>query len=167
MTQAFIDQRLSRSRLLRLLLVLAVAGFFMGVAPAEVGAAKAKSIKTEAFFVSLDTENKTMEVRVKKTGSKPKNKKLRLKIGKEATFNVKPEGSILKRTSVSLDGQRSDINEIEPDQFLFIYWVPDEKNPDQRFARKIDLVLTEDQLDERNAARLEAAKAAGKLQDGE
>ena len=151
----------------RSLLLLAVLGLASAWVPVAFGADKAKSIKTEAFFVSLDAEENTMEVRVKKTGKRPKNKKLKLKTGKQATFNVKPEGSVLKRTSVALDGKRVDINEIEPNQFLFIYWIPDEKNPDERFARKIDLVLTDDQIDERNAARLEAARAAGQLQGDE
>ena len=84
------------------------------LAPAGASAKKSKSIKTEAFFISLDTEKNVMEVKVKKTGKKPKNKKLKLKMGKNATFNVKPEGSVLKRTTVALDGQRVDINEIEP-----------------------------------------------------
>lgn len=167
MNLALIDQRRSRSRLASWVVVFTFVAFSVAVAPAAIGAPKAKSIKTEAFFVSLDTENNTMEVRIKKTGSKPKNKKLRLKSGKKASFNVKPEGSILKRTSVALDGKRSDINEIEANQFLFIYWVPDEKNPDERFARKIDLVLTDEQLDARNAARTEAARAAGQLQSDE
>ena len=88
-------------------------------------------------------------------------------MGKDATFNVKPEGSVLKRTTVALDGQRFDINEIQPNQFLFIYWVPDEKNPDERFARKVDLVLTDEQMDARNEARTKAAQAAGQLQSEE
>ena len=146
------------------LAMLAAASWLLGAVPAAVEAKEAKSIKTEAFFVSLDDDKTTLEVRVKKTGKKPKNKKLKLKTGKQATFRVKPEGSVLTRTTVALDGQRTDISEIEPGQFLFIYWVPDEKDPDKRFARKIDLVLTEQQMEERNEARLEAARAAGKVQ---
>ena len=109
--------------------LVVLVGFVSFLAPSEAAAAKAKSIKTEAFFVSLDPETNVLEVKVKKTGKRPKNKKLKLKTGKPASFNVKPEGSVLKRTTVALDGQRVDIGEIEPNQFLFIYWVPDEKNP--------------------------------------
>ena len=43
-----------------------------------------------------------------KAGGKPTNKGLVLKRGKEATFKVKPEGSILTRTSVTLNGQTSE-----------------------------------------------------------
>ena len=144
--------------------LVALVAFFVVSAPNQA-AAKAKSIKTEAFFVSLDPETNVMGVKVKKTGKRPKNKKLKLKTGKPASFNVKPEGSVLKRTTVALDGQRVDIGEIEENQFLFIYWVPDEKNPDERFARKIDLVLTDEQMDARNDARMEAARAAGQVSD--
>lgn len=167
MNRISIDQRMNSGLVLRLISLVALVGFVFVLAPAGASAAKSQSIKTEAFFISLDTENNVMEVKVKKTGKRPKNKKLKLKTGKKATFNVKPEGSVLKRTTVALEGQRVDINEIEPNQFLFIYWVPDEKNPDERFARKVDLVLTDEQMDARNEARTEAARAAGQLQSEE
>ncbi len=35
----------------------------------------------------------------------------------------------------------------------------------KRFARKIDLVLTDEQMDARNEARMEAARAAGQVSD--
>ena len=104
-----------------------------------------------------------MKSRSKKKGKKPENKALKLKSGKKATFKVKPEGSVLTRTSVTLDGKRADINEIKSGQFLILYWVADETDPDARFARKIDMVLSEAELDARNKARLEAARAAGQL----
>ena len=167
MNGILIDQRMNLGRISRLVSWVALLSLVFVLAPAGAIAKKSKSIKTEAFFVSLDTEKNVMEVKVKKTGKKPKNKKLKLKMGKDATFNVKPEGSVLKRTTVALDGQRFDINEIQPNQFLFIYWVPDEKNPDERFARKVDLVLTDEQMDARNEARTKAAQAAGQLQSEE
>jgi len=136
-------------------------GLGAGVAEAK----KTKSIKTEATFIAYDAEAKTLEVKVKKKGKKPENKALKLKTGKKATFKVKPEGSVLTRTSVTLDGRRADINEIETGQFLIIYWVPDESDPDARFARKIDMVLSAAEMDARNKARLEAARKAGQLAD--
>lgn len=132
-----------------------------GVAQAK----KTRSIKTEATFIAYDAEAKTLEVKVKKKGKKPANKALKLRVGKKATFKVKPEGSVLTRTSVTLDGRRADINEITKGQFLFIYWVPDEVDADARFARKIDMVLSEAEMDARNKARLEAARKAGQLAD--
>lgn len=145
-------------------MVLAAAlllGPGVGVAVAK----KSKSIKTEGTFVGYDAEAKTLEIKVKKKGKKPGNKALKLKSGKKATFKVKPEGSVLTRTSVTLDGRRADINEIKKGQFLIIYWVADETDADARFARKIDMVLSEAELDARNKARLEKARAAGQLSD--
>ncbi len=150
-----------RAGLFLLMSALLVLGLGAGVAAAK----KSKSIKTEGIFLGYDAEAKTLEIKVKKKGKKPGNKALRLKTGKRATFNVKPEGSVLTRTSVTLDGKRADINEIEEGQFLIIYWVPDENDPDSRFARKIDMVLSEAEMDARNKARLEAARAAGQLAD--
>ncbi len=156
----------SRVRVSRIALLLVVAAAFVfGGAVGVAQAKKTKSIKTEATFLSYDAEAKTIEVKVKKKGKKPKNKKLKMKTGKKATFNIKPEGSVLTRTSVTLDGKRADINEVEKGQFLFIYWVPDEKDPDSRFARKIDMVLSEAEMEARNKARLEAARKAGQLSD--
>jgi hypothetical protein len=145
--------------------VLVVSFCFFLVAGPASAAKKAKSIKTEARFVAYDADAKTIEVKVKKKGKKPSNKALKLKNGKKATFKVKPEGSVMTRTSVTLDGKRADINEIREGQFLFIYWVPDETDEKARFARKIDLVLSEQEMEARNKARLEAAKKAGKLSD--
>ena len=146
------------------LALLAVA-LLAGPAAQTAQAKKSKSIKTEATFIAYDAEAKTLEVKVKKTGKKPEKKKLKLKRGKKAVFKVKPEGSILTRTSVTLDGKRADINEIEKGQFLFIYWAPDEVDAEMRFARKIDMVLSEAEMDARNKARLEAARASGQLSD--
>ena len=147
-----------------LFLVLATA-LVVGAGAGAAQAKKSKSTKTEATFIAYDPEAKTLEVKVKKKGKKPANKKLKLKTGKSATFKVKPEGSVLTRTSVTLDGKRADINEIRKGQFLFIYWVPDETDPDARFARKIDMVLSEAEMDARNKARLDAARKAGQLAD--
>jgi hypothetical protein len=155
----------SRVRISRVALFLAAAAFVLAGGVGVAQAKKSKSIKTEATFLSYDADEKTIEVKVKKKGKKPSNKKLKLKTGKKATFNVKPEGSVLTRTSVTLDGKRADINSMEKGQFLFIYWVPDEKDPEARFARKIDMVLSEAEMDARNKARLEAAREAGQLSD--
>lgn len=127
---------------------------------------QAKSTKTEAKFVSYDDSTKTMTVKVLKAGSRPKNKKLSMKTGKTATFKIKTEGSILVKTSVTADGMRSSIDEIPADKTLNIYWVPDEKDPDVRFARKVDMVYTDEELEARDKQRLEEAKAKGQVEEG-
>jgi len=140
-------------------LVLALA------VPAPAQAAKSKSVKTEAKFVSFDASANTITVKVVKTGKKPKNKALVMKKGKEATFKVKPEGSILTRTSVTLNGQRADITDIPAKKTINIYWVPDQADENVRFARKIDMILSDAELEARDKARLDEAKASGQVTD--
>jgi hypothetical protein len=147
------------------IVALAVTLIFAFSIPAPAMAAKSKSTKTEAKFVSYDAAAKTITVKVVKTGKKPKNKALMMKKGKEATFKVTPEGSILTRTSVTLNGQKADITDIPEKKTINIYWVPDATDENQRFARKIDMILSDNELEARDKARLEAAKAAGKLTD--
>ena len=126
---------------------------------------KSKSTKTEAKFISYDDATKTMTVKVLKSGKRPKNKKLSMKRGKKATFKIKTDGSILVKTSVTADGMRSSIDEIPDDKTLNIYWVPDETDPDVRFARKVDMVYTDEELEARDKKRLEEAKAKGQVAD--
>jgi hypothetical protein len=111
--------------------------------------AKPKSVQTEAKWVSFDAAAKTVTVKVRKTGKAPKDKSLKLKKGKEATFNVIPDGSILTKTSVAVNGQRGELAEIPAGKTVNIYWLPDEKNPGKRFAKKIDVILSEEELEER------------------
>lgn len=126
---------------------------------------KTKSTKTEAKFISYDADTKTLTVKVLKSGKRPKNRKLSMKRGKKATFKIKPDGSILVKTSVTADGMRSSIDEIPDNKTLNIYWVPDEKDPDVRFARKIDMVYTDAELEARDKKRLEEARAKGQVSD--
>lgn len=126
---------------------------------------KTKSIKTEAKFISYDSAKKVVTVKVLKAGGRPENRKLSVKTGKKAEFKIKPEGSILVRTSVTADGMKSSIDEIPDDKTLNIYWVPDETDPDVRFARKIDMVYTDEELEARDKQRLEEAKAKGQVKE--
>ena len=118
------------------------------VSPAA--AAKVKSIQTEAKFVSFDAEALTVTVKIRKTGKKPKDSELALKKGKEATFTVR-EGSVMTRTGVSINGKGGKLTDIPVGKTVNIYWQPDEKNPGKRWAKKIDLILSEEELMERTS----------------
>jgi hypothetical protein len=144
-------------------------GFFVSLLGASpvLAAKKQKSIKTEGKFVSYDAAAKSILVKVKKTGKKPSNKALKLKNGREAEFKVKPEGSVLTRTSVTLNGKRADITDIPAKKTLIIYWVEDETDKTKRFARKIDMILSDEELEARDKARLKAAEAAGQVEASE
>ena len=119
------------------------------VSPAA--AAKVKSIQTEAKFISFDAEALTVTVKIRKTGKKPKDSELALKKGKEATFTVR-EGSVMTRTGVSINGRGGKLTDIPAGKTVNIYWIPDEKDANARFARKIDVIFTEEELLERSTA---------------
>jgi len=108
---------------------------------------KAKSTQTEARWVSFDAATKTVVAKVQKPGKGP-NKKM-MKKNKETTFRVVPEGSILKRTSVAVNGKKGEITDIPEGKQVNIYWVPDPENEGGFFARKIDVVLSEEEIDKR------------------
>jgi hypothetical protein len=101
---------------------------------------KVKSIKTEAKFVSYDAATKTIVVQVMKAGQKPSDAALKLKNGNKDI----PDGKTIN-----------------------IYWVPDESKPDTRFARKIDMILSDEELEARDQERMEAEKAAGRVAEGD
>ena len=86
-----------------------------------------------------------MTVKIRKTGKKPKDAKLKLKKGKSATFNVIPTGSILTRTSVAINGMKGALTDIDVGKSVILYWRPDEKNEGDRFARKIDVVMSREE----------------------
>ena len=131
----------------------------------RVQAANVKSIQTEAKFISYDAENKTIKVKILKPGKRSKNKKLKLARGKPATFKVNPSGSVLTRTSVTVNGKRSSLEEIPDDKTLNIYWIPDKDDADVRYAKKIDMIWTDEELEARDNMRLEEARAKGQVED--
>ena len=132
-------------RALAIFATVAFAFAFAGGAPAD--AAKAKSTSNEAKWVQYDEGTSTVTVKILKKGKGP-NKKL-VKKGKEVTFNVIPTGSVLKRTSVAINGVKGELTDIQPGKKVLIYWVPDPNKDGELFARKIDGVFSEEELDKR------------------
>jgi hypothetical protein len=131
------------------IVVALLAGLLVaGVASQAAAQKKAKSVQTEATFVKFDAEAKTVTVKVKKPGRKVEQKEAMLKRGKEASFDVTPEGSILTRTSVAINGKKGELTDIPEGKTVNIYWVVDETKATKRFARKIDMILSDEELDE-------------------
>jgi len=125
----------------------AVAGFF-ALAEAPIAAAKeAKSTRNEAEWVSYDAAAKTVALKIKKQGDGPGASSL--KVGQQAVFNVQPEGSVLSRTSVAINGKKGALTDIPTGKTVIVYWVQDAKDAKARFARKIDVILSEAELDEK------------------
>jgi len=106
---------------------------------------KGKSIQTEADWMSYDADGQTITVKVRKPGKGNDAKKL--KKGKEAVFQVKAEGSVLTKTTVKVNGKAGALTDIPEGKRVLIYWKPGEKG--EPFARSIDVVFTEEELNER------------------
>lgn len=129
---------------------LAVAALAFAVASAvapAAHAAKSKSTQNEAKWVSYDPETKTVVVEIEDRGKGPNTKMV--KRGEQVTFNVIPTGSILTRTSVTVNGQKAEITDIQAGKSVLIYWVPDPNKDGELFARKIDVIISEEEFDRR------------------
>jgi len=130
--------------------VVLIAGLaVLGLAVEAAAQSKSKSIQTEAEWVKFDATANTITVKVKKPGSKVKEKDAAIKMGQEATFDVVPEGSVLTRTSVKINGRKGELKDIPPGKTVNIYWVVDEAKGTKRFARTVDVTLSEEELNER------------------
>jgi hypothetical protein len=112
-----------------------------------------KSVQNEAQFVKFDEAASTVTVKILKKG-KGNNALMKqfddqVKNGKEATFNVIPTGSVLTRTSVAINGVKGEMTDLEAGKTVQIYWIEDPKKKGELFARKIDVVLSEEELNKR------------------
>lgn len=115
--------------------------------------AQGKSVSNEAQFVKYDEAASAVTVKILKKGkgnsALMKQFDDKVKNGKEATFNVIPTGSVLSRTSVAVNGKKGEIKDLQPGKKVLIYWVEDPKKKGELFARKIDVVLSEEELNKR------------------
>jgi len=127
--------------------ILAAAALVVGSLVPATAHAAGKSTQSEAIWVSFDPEAQTITVKIKKPGSGKDAK--RLKRGKEATFNVKVEGSVLTKTTVSINGKRGELSDINEGKTVNVYWRPDEKDDSKMFARKIDVIFSQEEFEER------------------
>ena len=141
-------------------MLAAAAAFALAASPALAqDATKGKSVQTEAEWVAFDAAGNTVKVKVKKNRGGKAPEGLGLKEGQEATFKVKPEGSVLTRTTVAINSQKADLKDLKAGKTVMIYWVADTADPKARFARKIDQILSEEEAEERYGS--EDAPAGG------
>ncbi len=110
--------------------------FVFGIAAVAAAPASAepKSKKSEGRLVAFDAEANTLTVKVK---------------GKEEVFHVKSEGTVLTRTSVTLNGRPAKLTDLPPKAPVIVYWRENAANKDRKDARKIDAPrVPEDLLEE-------------------
>ena len=111
---------------------------------------KSRIVQSQARWVAFDPAEKTVTVKIVRAGKiADKQQRKEVKKGREVVFDVKPEGSVLTRTTVAINGMKADLAEIEVGRSVRIYWVSDESKPHGRFARKIDVVFSRKELEER------------------
>lgn len=119
-------------RSLGLLGVLFVFGFVAVVA--APAAAEPKSKRSEGRLVAFDAEADTITVKVK---------------GKDELFHVKSEGTVLTRTSVTLNGRPAKLADLPPKAPVIVYWRENAGDKDRKDARKVDAPhIPEDLLEE-------------------
>ena len=110
-------------------LAIALCVGLLATLAASPGGAQGKTRvkKAEGRFVAFDPEASTVTVRVK---------------GKETVYDVKADGSVMTRTTVSMNATPARVPDIPPGVPVIVYYVPpdaDGKKAGQRsFARKID-----------------------------
>ncbi len=97
--------------------------FVAGGASTAAAGKKIKSKKSEGKLVSLDPEAGTMIVKEK---------------GKKRIYQVKFEGSVLKRTTSTMNAKPVKLMEIPVGAPVIVYWKPDPKDKKIRHARKVD-----------------------------
>jgi hypothetical protein len=131
---------------------LALAGlavtFAASLSIASADAAE-KTTQSEAKWIGYDAATKSVKVKIDRPGTGPNKDKL--KKNQEVSFRVVPEGSVLTRTSVAINGVKGELTDIPVDKRVNIYWLPDPENKDGFFARKIDVILSDEEQDRRAA----------------
>jgi hypothetical protein len=98
-----------------------VIAFGIGTADAK-SKSKIKQAR-EARLLAFDTDAGTMTVKEK---------------GKKVVYSVKFEGSVLKRTTATINSKPVKLTDIPLKAPVNIYWLPDEADKKKRFARKVD-----------------------------
>jgi hypothetical protein len=97
--------------------------FAFGIGTAEAKSKSKVKLARDARLLAFDTEAGTMTVKER---------------GKKVVYNVKFEGSVLKRTTATINSKPVKLTDIPLKAPVNIYWLPDEADKKKRFARKVD-----------------------------
>jgi hypothetical protein len=103
---------------------VALAGFVAVAVAAPVRAAgEIKSERSNGKFISYDAAAQSIAIR---------------EGGKEQTYQVKAEGTVLTRTTLTMNGKVAKFEELKPGMIVIVYWKPDPADATRRNARKVD-----------------------------
>ena len=104
--------------------IAAAALLAIASAAAPARAEEAKSERSNGKLVSYDAAAQSIVV---KEG------------GKEQSYQVKAEGSVLTRTTVTMNGKVAKFDDVKPGMIVIVYWKPDPADATKRNARKVDV----------------------------
>lgn len=104
--------------------IAAAALLAIATAAAPARAEEAKSERSNGKLVSYDAAAQSIVV---KEG------------GKEQSYQVKAEGSVLTRTTVTMNGKVAKFDDVKPGMIVIVYWKPDPADATKRNARKVDV----------------------------
>ena len=102
----------------------ALAAVLAAFAVAPASAEESKTERSSGRVVSYDKDKATLTIKDK---------------GKEMSFHVTAEGSVLTRTTVTQNARPAKLDDIKPNAVVVVYWRQNASNPDQKDARKIDM----------------------------
>jgi hypothetical protein len=103
---------------------VALAGLISIALAVPVRAAdEIKSERSNGKFVSYDAAAQSISI---KEG------------GKEQTYQVKAEGTVLTRTTLTMNGKVAKFDDLKPGMIVIVYWKPDATDATRRNARKVD-----------------------------
>lgn len=105
-------------------LIAVVAVALTAAVATPVRAAETKSERATGKLVSYDATAQSIVV---KEG------------GKDSTYQVKAEGSVLTRTTLTMNGKVAKYDDLKPGMIVIVYWKPDAADATKRLARKIDV----------------------------
>ena len=104
-------------------LVAGIVVLLLFVGGAADAKSKSKVKKSNGRLVALDEGAGTMTVKEK---------------GKKVVYDVKLEGSVMTRTTSTMNAKPVKLTEIPLNAPIIVYWIPDENDRKKRFARKVD-----------------------------
>jgi len=101
---------------------LAVLVALAGAMPVRA-ADEGKSERSNGKFVSYDAARQSIAIK---------------EAGREQTYQVKAEGSVLTRTTLTMNGKVAKFEDLKPGMIVIVYWKPDTADANKRNARKVD-----------------------------
>jgi spore germination protein GerM len=116
-------------------LALALGWLTAGLAPAASAEDKTKTERSNGRLEKYDKTASTVTIKDK---------------GKAETFTVKAEGSVLTRTTVTVNSKPGKLDDLKEGAPVIVYW---KTEGDAKFARKIDMPnVPKELLDEEEGA---------------